>query len=284
MHAFITRNTAGWMTGALLALMAGCGGGSEAPGAAPLGQPPPELTCVDPPEGLMTSLPEGVFVGALEGSPDEGFLLATHEGDLERSTGGRLIHWKGLEATPRPTGVTTFAPGYSCSENDTRASNGSDWPGGPRVVVGLTTLEPATNSVEGTVRYLDAVPANRRFASGPIPGSSYDPLAKPVLAYIVGDWPMTDDTGQALQLSVASDGTIVGSYRGCTFTGNVSPGSGSNQFRVHAPATGCVGVYGDLSGFAIAMPMNSGETQLLFWAESNGGFMEFRYLLALGRR
>ena len=86
-----------------------------------------------------------------------------------------------------------------------------------------------------------------------------------------------------MQLSVASDGKVVGSIQGCAISGALQADpEGLNlfaaQFKVAAPCAVTA------SGFALALPLNGGGTQLLLLAEGDIGMGPWDFILAIGRR
>jgi hypothetical protein len=301
MRASITRYAAG-CAAALLALLAGCGGGSESPRSStqfvPPPPPSPPPTCDSPPEGIMASLPKGVFGGTLEGHPDDNFILVSRFDPHYGAERGLMIRGADLlSAPPRVSSVTGFVREGSCLSSDLGIVNGYEGLFGATehwddVYVNVT-LDPLAPTVSGTLRYVAGTKATHRLSGGPVAGTNYDPKASPVLADISGDWSMTNADGHAVQLSVASDGKIVGSIQGCALTGTLqADADGLNLFSVGLRfATPPCPAYHytewasvSISGFALVLPVTGASPQLLLWAEADNGWGPMDFILAVGRR
>ena len=285
-----------------LALLPGCGGDQNP--ASPGGgtsqggtQVEPPFVCDTPPEGVMSSLQTGVFGGSIVDQANGTFVLVTRDlwgtGDVE----GRLFHGIDTAGPPKVGGVVLFHSGMSCSRNDKRARNGTElsfvagrefWDYA-RVYVHVTLgIEAAP--VAGSIRALDGAQATRRLAGGPIPGSTFDASARPVLEEIAGAWALADLLGAPSAITIANDGKLAGTYRQCAFDGAVEPSrDGTNVFAVRLEAKGCVidlvggGGLEDFAGFIMAIPLAAGGVQTLFWAEANNG-VDWSYMLAVGQR
>lgn len=132
-----------------------------------------------------------------------------------------------LAASPRVKGVTRFGRDGYCASADRGMYNGYDAPFGSldffdAIYINVTS-DPSVPKVSGTLRYLDGTRATYRLTGGPLAGTNPDPAAAPALADIAGDWSMTNADRQSVQLSVASDGKIVGAVMGCAMTGTYKP-------------------------------------------------------------
>lgn len=157
------------------------------------------------------------------------------------------------------------------------------------IVVGLTSYDLPAAFLGGTLRYLGATPATRAFSSGPVNGLSYDAAIAPRIGEVAGVWALTDAAAGEGQLAASSnDGAVAGSLQGCTITGTLLPATiGLNLFSaaIGVSGSGCemAGITPWLDGFAVAMPLEDGSTQLVLWAEGNNG-VDSRFILAIGRR
>lgn len=299
MRTLVSRFRFGWIA-ALLALLAGCGGGETTRIAAQVAPPPPPPppVCDPPPEGTMTSLPKGVFGGTIEGHPDGSFILVSTVRPYYPGVFALMLRGPDLVSpSPGVKSITRFSAGDLCSDVDKRVSNGSAGPFGATDYDALyvnATLDPGAPKVSGTLRYLGGTQATYRLSGGPITGTNYEPTASPALADIAGDWSLINADGHAVQLSVASDGKISGSVQGCTLTGTLqADADGLNLYSARLrPAAACPAYAtriidfseAAISGFALAMPLSGGGTQLLLWAEADTGWGPMDFVLAIGRR
>ena len=112
------------------------------------------------------------------------------------------------------------------------------------------------------------------------------------VASAAGSWSLSDVRGSRVGLAVDSAGNVTGDY-GCPFTGVPSPSPESvNLLKVQLSITACATgamvngnqlLTGTHEGFALVMPLISGGSQLLIWAETNDG-VDWSYVLAMGRR
>jgi hypothetical protein len=138
------------------------------------------------------------------------------------------------------------------------------------------TLGSEGGSVAGSIRTLYGARATPRLATSPIPGSTFDAIARPILDDIAGSWDMADllDTPGAMRIpiTIGNDGKLTGTYRQCAFDGAVEPSrDGSTVFAVRLKAKGCFidpqGGLGleDFGGFIVASPLAAGDMQTLFW-------------------
>lgn len=245
----------------------------------------------------MASLPKGVFGGTLEGHPDGKFILVATA--RPQYSGVFAFMFRGpdlLSASPGVNSITQFTAQGVCSDLDRRMYNGSDGPFNADIYDAVyvnATLDPSAHKVSGTLRYLEGAQATYRLSGGPIPGTNYEPAASPVLTDIAGDWSMVNANGQALQLSVASDGKVAASLEGCPITGSAqADGDGLNLFsvRLKLATPPCLAFpYTDqasmsISGFALVLPLAGANTQLLLWAEADNGWGPVNFILASGRR
>ena len=286
-----------------LALLAGCG--AEQNPASPSGGTPPAGTqvgqafvCDTPPEGVMSSLPPGVFGGTIVDQANGAFVLVLHDlwgtGDVD----GRLFYGIDTAGPPKVGGVVGFRSGMSCSSNDKRARNGFEF----FFVAGRefgdftnlyvhVTPGSAVTPATGSIRAVDGAQSTRRIAGGPIPGSTFDASARPILEDIAGAWDLADPLGTPSAITIANDGRVAGTYRQCAFDGVAEPSSdGTNVFAVRLKkAKGCVidlvrgGELEDFVGYIVAIPLAEGGVRPLFWAEANNG-MDWNYMLAAGQR
>jgi hypothetical protein len=281
----------------LMLLLAGCGGGDNSPGGESTvlasgndtagGRPSP---CDTPAEGVMTTLPSGIFGGTIEGQTDGAFVLVTRDLWGTGTVEGRLFYGLDVIGPPKVTGVVAFGPNVGCSAVDTRARNGreyaraaNDW-SQPNVFV-FVALDPAVPSLTGSIRTLDGTQPTRRLTGGSIPGSTFDVKATPSLVNVVGGWTFVDPLGNPNALAVSNDGKLQGTYRGCSVGGTVQPSvDGTNLFEVQLKAKPCEALVWlqDFKGFALAMPLATGGMRLLLWAEANNG-IDWSYVLAVGQ-
>jgi len=204
---------------------------------------------------------------------------------------GYLFYGLDTSGPPKVAGVVSFGSGYTCGSVDpTGARNGRMYsrgesdPNWPLVYVHVA-LDPAVPSLSGSLRRLDEPQQTRQLTGGLIPGSTFDVKVKPNLIDIVGGWTMVDPLGNPSAFAIANDGKLTGTYRGCTVDGAVQPSvDGSNLFAVQLRAKPCMALYylQDSVGFAVAIPLAAGGTQLLLWAEANNG-VAWSYVLAVGQ-
>jgi len=289
-----------------LTLLAGCGSAQNpaspsggTPQGGPQGGPPGDqpFVCDTPPEGVMSSLPPGVFSGTIVDQANGTFVLVTRDlwgyGDVE----GRLFYGIDTAGPPKVAGFVLFSPWTSCSSNDKRTRNGTEhffvagrefWDAA-RVYVHVT-LGPEVAPVAGSIRALDGAQATRRLAGGPIPGSTFDASGRPILENIAGAWDLADELGRPSGITIANDGRLAGTYRQCAFDGAVEPSrDGTNVFAVRLKVKGCSnslvggGDLVDFAGFIVAIPLAAGGVQTLFWAEANNG-VDWSHMLAVGQR
>jgi hypothetical protein len=239
------RKARGWLaivagSGALLALAA-CGGGDSAQEAASRG-----------------ASPEGVYAGTLTGAGSSAFQMVILEnGELWALYGTQaastffvrgLIQGAGTwdqgtytVADVRDFGVTPPLSGRLTGAFDAKAG----------------TISGSTNAGKTTVS----------FSGGPIPGSLYRYDTAATLSSVVGGWTLTDIAGEAIGLTVGSDGRFTGvSVQGCTLSGTLSPRrSGRNVFDLSltfGPAP-CLLPGQAASGIALMTPLASGGSQLI---------------------
>jgi len=290
-----------------LALLAGCGGDQNpaSPGGGiPQGVPPAvqPFVCDAPPEEVISSLPPRVVGGTIGDQANGTFVLVTYDpwggGDVE----GRLFYGIDTAGPPKVAGVVTFWSGIGCNSNDKRAFNGAEYLFGTRReywvfdrVYVHVTMGSELAPVTGSIRALDGAQATRRLAGGPIPGSTFDASARPILEDIAGAWDLADPLGTLSTITIANDGKLAGTFRQCAFDGVVEPSrDGTNMFAVQLKrAPGCVtGLVGGMGGswppehfrgFIVAIPLAAGGVQTLFWAEATDG-MDWFYMLAVGQR
>jgi hypothetical protein len=290
-----------------LALLAGCGGDQNpaSPGGGiQQGVPPAEqpFVCDAPPEEVISSLPPRVVGGTIVDQANGKFVLVTYKpwggGEVE----GRLFYGIDTAGPPKVAGIVTFGSPIRCNRNDKRAFNGTEYHFGTgreqafydrvdKVYVHVTMgseLAPVT----GSIRALDGAQATRRLAGGPIPGSTFDASARPILEDIAGAWDLTDPAGTLSTITIANDGKLSGTFDQCVVDGVVEPSrDGTNVFAVRLkPAPDCAieGSY-DFRGFIVAIPLAAGGVQALFWAERrevavNIDGLDWFYMLAVGQR
>jgi hypothetical protein len=280
-----------------LALLAGCGaeqnpaspGGGTPQGATPVD--PPSL-CDTPPEGVMSSLLPGVFGGTIVDQANGNFLLVTRDLWSSGEVDGRLFYGIDTVGPPKVAGVVLFRSGMGCSSNDKRARNGTElssvskWSLDYSGLYVHVSLAPAVTAVMGSIRSLDGAQSTRRLSGGPIPGSTFDASARPILEDIAGAWDLADELGAPSAITIANDGMLAGTYRQCAVAGTVEPSrDGTNLFAVRLKKDkGCVmGGLEDFVGYIVAIPLAAGGMRALFWAEVNNG-VDWDFMLAVGQR
>jgi hypothetical protein len=238
--------------------------------------------CTPPPTG--PSAPAGPLVigGNLTGRPGTPSFIYVAQGDGKHPL---VVYGPELATSPTITGfIRAGLDGISCSSVDLTTVNGREL--GLHVdqtvylQVSATTRPP---SLSGSLR--DKAGTYALTASG-ISGSSYDMSVPATVASAAGSWILSDVKGSRVGLAVDSAGNVTGDY-GCPFTGVLSPSPESvNLLRVQLSMTACATgamLTGTHEGFALVMPLISGGSQLLIWAETNNG-VDSSYVLAMGRR
>jgi hypothetical protein len=112
------------------------------------------------------------------------------------------------------------------------------------------------------------------FTGGPIAGSLYNYATPASIATVLGTWSLTALTGENIALNVQSSGSFSAtSALGCTFSGTITPRpSGKNLFNVDLTfgAAPCLLAGQAASGIAVAYPLASGQTQLIFAGTDSG--------------
>ncbi len=273
------------------AVLIACGGSDDAgPTPAPASTTNPPVVsapapnpCIPPPEGLPPPARPAVMGGTIAGRNDPSFIFVA-PGDGEQSL---LFYGPDLASTSNVTGFVYSRRGGGCSSSDLTTYNGRDW--GRQVQDGRVYLHTATSlgppTLSGTIRYASGTYA---FAGGPVAGSTYDAAAAAKVADVVGKWTMTNNLGTLVDIAVDVNGAVMGSDRGCSFSGALTPSQGLNLLSLQlAFSSTCPSMRetlpGTHEGFALALPLIGGGTQLLIWAETNNG-VDFSYVIAIGRR
>lgn len=267
------------------ALLVACGGGGGGPGAQPAAPaaPAPSTACVAPTEGLPLPTGPAIVGGTIVGRKDPSFILVA-QGDGRRPL---LFYGPDLASTPSVTGVVVAVyDGWSCSAPDATAYNGIDRGRQSHDRVYLyTAVTPNVPLLTGTIRYAGATYS---LTGGPVPGSTYNVGAPAQVSAVVGAWTMTNHSGGLTGLAIDANGTVTGSDQGCSLAGTATPSEeGLNLLRLQLTVSQCPSRLNTLSsiydGFAMALPLTGGGTQLLLWAETNDS-VDFDYVLAIGRR
>lgn len=227
----------------VLAVVAACGGGGSS-------DPGPSA--------------EGVYGGTLTGSSSRNFQMIVLEND----------EFWAMYGTQTSTAffVSGFLQGQGASSSGSfTSSNVRDFGFNPALAgTASATYDATAKTITGSV---SATAGTVTFSGGPIPGSLYNYGAAASLATIVGTWSLTTLTGETVALTVASGGSFTArSSLGCNFSGSMAPRpSGKNVFNVALTfgASPCFLANQAASGIALAYPLASGRTQLLF-AGTNG--------------
>jgi len=246
------------------AVATACGGGGESAPA-----PAPRDTGV------------AVAGGTIERAENSSFIVV-------RPGGGTtwLFYGPDLATAPRVTGYI-YTHGSYATDGDGAHYNATDsaqaFGYGASLEVAVDPLAPA---VAGSLRYRGDT-TNYKLAGGPVPGSSYRYDRTANVAEAVGNWTLSDVGGNAVALSVRTDGGIGGTYLGCALTGQLTPTAGnSNRMDLVASLIACPGsgpVSTEYRGIAVAFPMTAGGTQLLLLATND--FEEgLGVMFAIGRR
>lgn len=291
-------------------MLAACGGGDmPAVMATPTATttPPPAspapavITCTPPPEGPPPVASElaatgrlAAVGGTIAGRADASFILFTKRSIwTEGQTLDRVMAYgPDLAASPVISGyIESSLGGYWCSSPDLTPYNGYDYPLQTHTYLHTTSGSPAP-TISGSIRYPSATYA---FSGGPLPGvaSSYLFGQAASIADVAGSWSLHDSQGRALALTVADNGALTGSYRGCTLNGTLGPDPKiAGQFDLYfepreiyclGPASANGGAY-PWNGLVIAYPLASGGWQMLLWAESTDSWEWHGLALAIGRR
>jgi hypothetical protein len=279
-----------------LALLAGCGAEqnpASPSGGAPQGATPvdPPSLCDTPPEGVMSALLPGLFGGTIVDQANGNFLIVARDLYGFGEVDGRLFYGIDTVGPPKVDGVVAFQSWIWCSGRDKRARNGIEYsfvPGGTfrEGVYVHVTLGSGVTAFTGSIRAVTGANGTRRLAGGPIPGSTFDASARPILEDIAGAWDLADVLGASSAITIANDGMLAGTYRQCAVAGTVEPSrDGTNLFAVRLKKDkGCVmGNLEDFVGYIVAIPLAAGGMRALFWAEANNG-MDWDFMLAVGQR
>jgi hypothetical protein len=230
-------------------------------------------------------VPAGPLVvgGNITGRPGNPSFIYVAEGDGKHPL---LVYGPDLADRSTITGFIRAAlDEISCSSNDLTTVNARELGLHVDQTVYLqvsATTHPA--SLSGSIR--DKTGGTYAFTASGVSGSSYAMSAPATVDSVAGSWMLSDISGNQVSVTVDSAGTITGNY-GCPFTGVLSPSpEGVNLLRVQLSMTACPNrsmLTGTHEGFALVMPLISGGSQLLLWAETNNG-VDSSYVLAIGRR
>ena len=255
----------------------------------PLLPPPPETDgasmCTPPPEG--PSAPAGPLVigGNITGRPGSPSFIYVAEGDGKAPL---LVYGPDFSKSATVSGfVLAGLYGGWCSSVDLTTYNGIErgQPVGEQAVYLHVSATVSPPSLSGSLRVRNQADTHALTGSS-IPGSSYDMSAPATVGSAIGSWTLSDMRGTRVNLTVDSAGNVAGDYR-CPFTGVLSPSPESvNLLRLQLSMTACADgatLTGSHEGFALVMPLISGGSQLLIWAETNNG-VDFSHVLAIGRR
>jgi len=275
------------LTIALATFLGACGGGGDSGSPAPVAPAPVVVNapaCTQPAEG--PSAPAGPLVigGDITGRPGNPSFIYVAEGDGKHPF---LFYGPDFANSSTITGfIRVGFDARGCAGVDLSTDNGSEL--GLHVELPLNLQVSATTrppSLSGSIR--DKAGTYALTASS-IPGSSYDMSAPATVASAAGFWILSDMWGSRMSVAVDSAGNVTGNY-GCPFTGVLSPSPESvNLLRVQLSMTGSGCASGAVNtgpyeGFALVMPLTSGGSQLLIWAEWTDGW-DSANVLAMGRR
>lgn len=228
------------------AALTACGGGGDGGDSTP-----------NPP---AVSSAEGIYGGSLSGSASSNAfrMLVLENGDIW-SMYGTLTSSSFL--------IKGFTQGPSTASNGTLSSTSIRDFSLPQSVSGSASasFNSGAGTISGTV---SAGGQTVSFSGGPIPGSLYNYNTAAQISSVVGAWSLQSLTGETIALTVNSSGsfTAAGST-GCNFSGTLTPRpSGKNVFNVSLTfgPPPCVLARLSASGIALAYPLGSGQTQLLF--------------------
>lgn len=276
-----SRITQPWpIVGLLVGLLMACGGGD--PTSAPPARAPQPATGDAPNVNgstvyIQTPSPEvpGVFGGRLERDTNPDFIFVVTD-----AWDKRLFYGTTSERGFSVAGFMILGGNWWTSADPT-IYNGRDWGAGEAVHL-QTSHDAAIPSISGTLRFRGDEPIS--LSGGPISESTYNYNAAPSLSMLTGSWTLLDTQKRIITVEVQPDGTV-SSEDGCGFSGRIVPdSSGNNLFRVSLDAP-CFAEQGlsQHEGFALAMPLRSGATQLLFYVEANNG-IDWTAVVATGMR
>lgn len=274
------------ITSGLVGLSA-CGSGEDAPTAAAAAPGPSTVAistsgaapalCVPPPEGTRVAQP---FIGGgtITGIESPSFILMA-PGD---GTKLRLFYGPDLAANSRITGYASIGAGSWCSGRRSWTTfNGIDEARGP--VYLQTAIASNGLSFTGSLRYESGT---YTLAGGAVPGSTYDAKATPELSAVVGTWSLTDERGTGYQMTVATDGLVSATYKGCTLNGTLSIGATRtlNYFDLSLQRKCPTNAYADMpfTGVGLLMPMADGTRQFLVWFENDN--WDYEQIVGIARR
>ena len=225
---------------AVAAMGAGCGGGG------------------DEASSSVEGSPEGVYGGALSGASAGAFqMLVLENGEFWALYGTQ---------SPSMFYVNGFIQGNGAwSQGSFSASEVRDFGVYPATVGRLTfTYNTKAGTISGQV---SAGGQAATFTGGPIPASLYRYDTPATLTEVTGSWTLADLRGEAIALSVATDGKFTGSSTlGCKISGTMLPrSSGKNVFDVSltfGPAP-CQLAQQAGRGIAVLTPLANGRSQLV---------------------
>lgn len=236
-----------WAT-TMTSLLVACGGGSDSTPASG--------------GSNSTATAEGVYQGTLTPvgtATSTDFLgVILENGDLwalygTKSSGSfQIIGF--VQGTGSSSGGTSYA-----------SSNAKDFGDNPPTSAAVTaTFASSPKTINGQAA------GAASFTGGPLTGSTYNYFTAANLSSIDGQWGMTTGGGSSVTLTVsASRKTLSGSAGGCDFSGPIQPrASGKNVFdvtlSVSAKAGQACSTPGSWTGVALAIPVGTNSTQLLF--------------------
>ncbi len=177
--------------------------------------------------------------------------------------------------------VYSGGPWWSSSDPG-KVYNGRDWGRGEEAACLKLAYDVAIPSLAGSLTLRNGFKA--QIAGGAVPGSSYRFDQPVTLAALAGAWTLPD----ASVLTIDPDGTVHGTYRGCTYVGNMAPaasGTGSLGVAIafDAACTARDEWARSLQGFAIPYLSSDGATRLLLIAETNNG-VDFDTLVTIAQK
>jgi hypothetical protein len=284
----------------MLAQLAACGGGGSEDGTgsgtnagtggiAGTGTGAGAATCAGAavPGGDAKKIVSGVFGGTLKDGDNYDLLYVVMRD-------GTKVGYFGTDGSNTFNFVgswTSYNPVWGWTSQDgtiSRSFNGS-YRGEPAYVA--TKFDMAIPCLSGLITAGQFTTRTATFDGGSIPNSTYVYNAPASVTQVTGAWELTDSAANRMTIDVAADGSLKGAYVGCSLTGSVKPSDGGENalklsFDFDVPVKNCAPALENASGFngfAIALPLSTGRTRLLFFAESFDAWNTFGFT-AVGQR
>jgi len=150
------------------------------------------------------------------------------------------------------------------------------------------THHPETPSLSGTMVRSSG---SWRFSGGPVEYSSYNFNEPMPASEAAGHWELRDLADNPVVVDIDEQGSVQGSYQGCTLAGSVAPPASNKGYlslSVTLDGATCPNRYPTApvpyKGFAVVFPLSSGLRQSVLYGFAEWGGMDADALLATGVR